>query len=83
MLDLTSCTERRAAGPNPNTENLADRFAPIKGEWHYAAASPQAAQLPSTPAFLLDSALRWCNPSPPIHGRHFLKRVRSGWRSKQ
>ena len=29
MLDLISCTERRAASPNPNTENLADRFAPI------------------------------------------------------
>ena len=34
MLDLTSCTERRAAAPNPNTENLADRFEPIKEEWH-------------------------------------------------
>jgi len=36
--------------------------------------SPLEALPASTPACLRDSALRSCNPSPPIHGR------RIGWR---
>jgi len=33
--------------------------------------SPPEAPLPSTPAFLLDNALRSCSPWPPIHGGVF------------